>query len=49
MRVFQYASDERLAAALWPTLMILSLGLMASLALVPGLDSKTIDTRLEDP
>ena len=49
VRVFQYASDERLAAALWPTLMILSLGLMASLALVPGLDSKTTDTRLEDP
>ena len=40
VRVFQYASDERLAAALWPTLMILTLGLMASLALVPGLDHR---------
>lgn len=38
VRVFQYASDERLAAALWPTLIILTLGLLASLALVPGLD-----------
>ena len=38
VRVFQYASDERLAAALLPTMMILSLGLIASLALVPGLE-----------
>jgi iron(III) transport system permease protein len=41
VRVFQYASDERLAAALLPTLMILSLGLVASLALVPGLGQET--------
>ena len=45
VRVFQYASDERLAAALWPTLMILALGLMASLALVPGLDHRPEDQR----
>ena len=43
VRVYQYASDERLAAALWPTLMILALGLMASLALVPGLDHSPKD------
>ena len=43
VRVFQYASDERLAAALWPALIILALGLMASLALVPGLDHQAQD------
>jgi iron(III) transport system permease protein len=41
VRVFQYASDERLAAALWPALMILGLGLMAAAALIPGLDHTT--------
>ncbi len=41
VRVFQYASDERLAAALWPALMILGLGLIASAALVPGLDHRS--------
>ena len=41
VRVFQYASDERLAAALWPALMILGLGLIAAAALVPGLDHTT--------
>jgi iron(III) transport system permease protein len=41
VRVFQYASDERLAAALWPALMILCLGLIAAAALVPGLDHTT--------
>jgi len=44
VRVFQYASDERLAAALLPTLMILSLGLVASLALVPGLGQEAKGT-----
>jgi iron(III) transport system permease protein len=37
VRVFQYASDERLGAALLPALLILLLGLAASLALIPGL------------
>ena len=41
VRVFQYASDERLAAALWPALMILGLGLIAAAALIPGLDHTT--------
>lgn len=41
VRVFQYAGDERLAAALWPALMILGLGLVASSALVPRLDRET--------
>jgi len=38
VRVFQYASDERMGAALVPALLILGLGLAAALALVPGLD-----------
>ena len=38
VRVYQYASDERLAAALLPALMILTLGLVAAMALVPSLD-----------
>jgi iron(III) transport system permease protein len=43
VRVFQYASDERLAAALWPALMILTLGLIAALALIPGLERQGQD------
>lgn len=38
VRVFQYASDERMGAALVPALMILTLGLVAALALVPNLN-----------
>ncbi|MFN9546882.1 MAG: ABC transporter permease [Cyanobacteriota bacterium] len=37
VRVFQYASDERVGAALLPALLILVLGLVSSLALVPSL------------
>ncbi|SBO41812.1 iron ABC transporter permease [Cyanobium sp. NIES-981] len=40
VRVYQYASDERVGAALIPALLILGLGLIASLALVPSLDEK---------
>ncbi|MFM7394885.1 MAG: ABC transporter permease [Cyanobium sp.] len=38
VRVYQYASDERVGAALIPALLILLLGLVASLALVPQLE-----------
>ena len=38
VRVYQYASDERVGAALIPALLILSLGLMASAALIPSLE-----------
>ena len=38
VRVYQYASDERLAEAMLPALMILLLGLIAALALVPTLE-----------
>ncbi|MFM9073909.1 MAG: ABC transporter permease [Cyanobium sp.] len=37
VRVYQYASDERVGAALLPALLILLLGLMSALALVPSL------------
>ena len=40
VRVYQYASDERVGAALLPALMILLLGLVASLALVPSLERR---------
>jgi len=38
VRVYQYASDERVGAALIPALLILALGLAAALALVPSLE-----------
>jgi iron(III) transport system permease protein len=38
VRVYQYAGDERVGAALIPALLILVLGLVASLALVPSLE-----------
>ena len=38
VRLFQYAGDERYSESLMPALMIIFLGLIASLALVPGLD-----------
>ena len=44
VRVYQYASDERLAEALLPALMILLLGLIAAMALVPSLDQASNKT-----
>jgi iron(III) transport system permease protein len=38
VRVFQYASDERVGAAMGPALLIMLFGLAASLALVPSLE-----------
>lgn len=38
VRVFQYASDERVGAALLPAALILVLGLVSALALVPSLE-----------
>ncbi|MEB3265457.1 MAG: iron ABC transporter permease [Cyanobacteriota bacterium] len=43
VRVFQYASDERVGAALGPALLILSLGLAAAFALVPRLERLEVD------
>ncbi|MFM8259731.1 MAG: ABC transporter permease [Vulcanococcus sp.] len=38
VRVYQYASDERVGAALVPALLILALGLLAAAALIPSLE-----------
>ena len=40
VRVYQYASDERVGAALFPALLILALGLAASIALMPSLERR---------
>lgn len=40
VRVFQYASDERVGAAMAPALIIMTLGMVASLALIPTLESR---------
>ncbi len=40
VRIFQYAGDERMAESIMPGLIILSLGLLASIALIPSLDYK---------
>ena len=42
VRIFQYAGDERMAESIIPGLIVLSLGLIASIALMPSLDSKNI-------
>jgi iron(III) transport system permease protein len=38
VRVYQYASDERVEAAMAPALLIMVLGLVASMALIPSLE-----------
>lgn len=38
VRVYQYASDERVGAALVPALLILGLGVVAAMALIPSLE-----------
>ncbi|CAI8155064.1 MAG: Sulfate transport system permease protein CysT [Prochlorococcus marinus str. MIT 9215] len=38
VRLYQYAADERMAESLLPSMMIIALGLIASLALIPGLN-----------
>lgn len=38
VRVYQYASDERVGAALLPALLILLLGVVAAMALIPSLE-----------
>ena len=36
--MYQYASDERVGAALVPALLILALGILAAIALIPNLE-----------
>jgi iron(III) transport system permease protein len=40
VRVFQYASDERVGAAMGPAVLIMVFGLAASLALIPSLERR---------
>ena len=40
VRIFQYAGDERMSEAILPSLIILLLGLVASIALIPSLESE---------
>ncbi len=40
VRIFQYAGDERMAESIIPGVIVLTLGLVASVALMPSLDSK---------
>lgn len=40
VRLYQYASDERIEAAMGPALVIMALGLLASAALIPRLDRR---------
>jgi len=40
VRIFQYASDERVAESILPSLIIICLGLIASIALIPSLNNR---------
>ena len=40
VRIFQYAGDERFAESILPSLIIICLGLVASLALIPSLNNR---------
>tara|TARA_B100000700_G_scaffold259313_1_gene294050 strand:- start:2386 stop:3531 length:1146 start_codon:yes stop_codon:yes gene_type:complete len=40
VRIYQYAGDERVAESILPSLIIICLGLIASLALIPSLNNK---------
>ena len=41
VRVFQYASDERVGAAMGPAILIIVFGLMAAFALIPSLERRS--------
>jgi iron(III) transport system permease protein len=41
VRVFQYASDERVAYAMAPALVIMGFGLVAAIALIPSLEERS--------
>jgi len=40
VRIFQYAGDERVAESILPSLIIICLGLIASMALIPSLNNR---------
>ena len=41
VRIYQYAGDERMAEAIVPALLIIILGLIASITLIPSLEKKS--------
>ena len=43
VRLYQYAGDERMAESILPALIILGLGLLASIALIPSLENKKVN------
>ena len=40
VRIYQYAGDERMVEAILPTILIMTLGLIASFTLIPSLEKK---------
>ena len=40
VRIYQYAGDERMVEAILPAILIMTLGLIASITLVPSLEKK---------
>ncbi len=48
VRIFQYAGDERMAESILPALIILLLGLTASIALIPTLDFNNSSSEMKE-
>ncbi|KGG12903.1 MULTISPECIES: iron ABC transporter permease [Prochlorococcus] len=48
VRIFQYAGDERMGESIIPSLIILSVGLIASIALIPTLDYKNKSPKIDN-
>ncbi len=40
VRIYQYAGDERMVEAILPAILIMTLGLIASITLIPSLEKK---------
>ena len=40
VRIYQYAGDERMVEAILPAIFIMTLGLIASIILIPSLEKK---------
>jgi iron(III) transport system permease protein len=40
VRIYQYAGDERMVEAILPAIIIMTLGLIASITMIPSLEKK---------
>ncbi len=40
VRIYQYAGDERMVEAILPAILVMTLGLIASMTLIPSLEKK---------